>query len=59
MSEITSIDYKDWFINQPRIPDKESGHDHFSDAVRYFVDYEFPVRREIKRDPEPKRWGHR
>ena len=24
MSEITSIDYKDWFINQPRIPDKES-----------------------------------
>ena len=24
MSLIQSIDYKDWFINQPRIPDKES-----------------------------------
>lgn len=24
MSEIKSIDYKDWFINQPRIPDRES-----------------------------------
>jgi hypothetical protein len=24
MSEILSIDYKDWFINQKRIPDKES-----------------------------------
>ena len=24
MSEIQSIDYKDWFINQARIPDKES-----------------------------------
>ena len=24
MIELQSIDYKDWFINQPRIPDKES-----------------------------------
>lgn len=41
------------------IPDKDSGFDHFSDAVRYFIDYEFPVRRDI--DPEltrPQRWGH-
>lgn len=42
------------------VPDKDSGHDHFSDAVRYFIDYEFPVRREVTRDtPEPRRWGHR
>lgn len=41
------------------IPDKESGFDHFSDAIRYFIDYEFPVRRDI--DPAttlPQRWGH-
>ena len=24
MSELKSIDYKDWYINQPRIPDRES-----------------------------------
>ncbi len=24
MNELKSIDYKDWFINQPRIPDRES-----------------------------------
>ena len=24
MNELKTIDYKDWFINQPRIPDKES-----------------------------------
>jgi len=24
MSDIQSIDYKDWYINQPRIPDRES-----------------------------------
>ena len=23
MNELKTIDYKDWFINQPRIPDKE------------------------------------
>ena len=41
-------------------PDKDSGHDHFSDAVRYFIDYEFPVKRDVIRDyHEPRRWGHR
>jgi hypothetical protein len=40
-------------------PDKDSGYDHFSDAIRYYIDYRFPVRRDI--DPEvlrPQRWGH-
>ena len=32
MSELISIDYKDWFINQKRVPDKESGeHKAFFD----------------------------
>ena len=40
-------------------PDKDSGFDHMSDAVRYALDYMFPVRRDV--DPEvtrPQRWGH-
>ena len=40
-------------------PDKDSGFDHMADAMRYAVDYMFPVRRDI--DPEqtrPQRWGH-
>jgi hypothetical protein len=39
------------------IPDKESGYDHFSDAIRYCVEYLFPLKREM---PEyiPQRWGH-
>lgn len=41
------------------IPDKDSGHDHFSDALRYAIDYMFPIRRDV--DPNstlPQRWGH-
>ena len=41
------------------IPDKDSGYDHFSDSIRYYIDYVFPVRRDI--DPNktaPLRWGH-
>lgn len=40
-------------------PDKDSGFDHLSDAIRYAVDYMFPVKREY--DPAavaPQRWGH-
>jgi len=40
-------------------PDKDSGFDHMSDAMRYAVDYLFPVTR--TRDPDaaaPQRWGH-
>jgi hypothetical protein len=41
------------------IPDKDSGYDHMSDAIRYYIDYVFPIRRNV--DPEllkPQRWGH-
>lgn len=41
------------------IPDKDSGYDHMSDALRYYIDYVFPIRRNV--DPElmkPQRWGH-
>lgn len=40
-------------------PDKDSGHDHMSDAIGYLVDYLFPVRRDIDRDSvRPQRFGH-
>lgn len=39
------------------VPDKDSGHDHFADSLRYCVDYLYPVRRDIPVQP-PQRWGH-
>ena len=38
------------------IPDKDSGYDHFNDALGYLVDYMFPLRRDFK-PSEPKRWS--
>jgi hypothetical protein len=38
-------------------PDKESGYDHLTDAVRYYFDYVWPVRRDTPTEP-PQRWGH-
>ena len=39
-------------------PDKDSGYDHMADALRYAIDYMFPVRRDIA--PQPiQRWGHK
>lgn len=40
------------------IPDKDTGYDHFSDSIRYFIDYEFPVKRDREPQP-PQRWTHR
>ena len=40
------------------IPDKESGFDHMNDALRYMVDYLFPVRKEVA-PYIPQRWGHK
>jgi PBSX family phage terminase large subunit len=40
-------------------PDKDGGYDHMMDALRYAVDYMFPIKKDI--DPSllvPKRWGH-
>jgi phage terminase large subunit len=39
-------------------PDKDSGYDHMSDAMRYYFDYVFPVRRDPVQDQAPQRWGH-
>jgi hypothetical protein len=41
-------------------PDKDSGLDHMADAMRYAIDYMFPVKRDV--DPNevrPQRWGHK
>jgi phage terminase large subunit len=38
------------------IPDKDSGFDHFSDSIRYYIDYDFPVRRNVE-PQQPQRWG--
>ena len=40
-------------------PDKQGGYDHMSDALRYAVDYMFPVKRDVDPDLiQPTRWGH-
>jgi phage terminase large subunit len=41
------------------IPDKDGINDHFSDSIRYYIDYDFPIKRDY--DPEqlqPQRFGH-
>jgi hypothetical protein len=39
------------------VPDKDTGFDHMADAIRYYIDYVFPVKRDL---PEyvPQRFGH-
>lgn len=39
-------------------PDKDSGYDHMSDALRYMVSYIWPIRREVAQPPA-QRWTHR
>ena len=38
------------------VPDKESGYDHFNDALGYFIEYVYPLRREFK-PKKPIRWS--
>jgi phage terminase large subunit len=41
-------------------PDKDGGYDHMMDALRYAVDYMFPIKKDI--DPSamiPQRWAHK
>jgi len=38
------------------IPDKDSGYDHFNDALGYMVEYNYPLKREFKPSP-PSRWS--
>lgn len=40
------------------IPDKDSGFDHMNDALRYMVDYLFPIRAPIP-EQTVKTWGHK
>jgi hypothetical protein len=40
------------------IPDKDSGFDHFSDAVRYLVDYLHPIRQPVQ-GPPTQFWSHK
>ena len=38
------------------IPDKDSGYDHMNDALGYFIEYTFPLRRDFVATPQ-KRWS--
>jgi hypothetical protein len=40
------------------LPDKTSGFDHLSDALRYMVDYLYPIRTPVQ-PPEVRMWGHK
>ena len=38
------------------VPDKDSGFDHFNDALGYLVEYVYPLRRDFK-PSKPRRWS--
>ena len=40
------------------IPDKDSGFDHMNDALRYMVDYLYPIRQPIQAPPT-QMWSHK
>lgn len=40
------------------VPDKDSGFDHMNDALRYMVDYLFPIRQPIT-PPSTRMWSHK
>lgn len=40
------------------IPDKDSGFDHMNDALRYMVDYLFPIRQPVS-PPSVRTWTHK
>jgi hypothetical protein len=39
-------------------PDKDSGYDHMSDALRYLTEFLYPIRQPIT-PPSTKMWGHK
>lgn len=39
-------------------PDKDSGYDHMTDALRYMISYIWPVKRDVIQQPQ-QRWTHR
>lgn len=40
------------------LPDKSSGFDHMNDALRYMIDYLFPIKQPIS-TPPTQLWGHK
>ena len=40
-------------------PDKDKGYDHMADALRYAVDYMFPIKKDTAHIAQPTRWGHK
>lgn len=38
------------------VPDKDSGYDHFNDALGYLIEYVYPLRRDFKPN-KPRRWS--
>lgn len=38
------------------VPDKDGKHDHMADAIRYYVDYDFSIKRDVVHT-EQQRWG--
>lgn len=40
------------------IPDKDSGFDHMNDALRYMIDYLYPIKTNYE-PIKPQMWGHR
>lgn len=40
------------------VPDKDSGYDHMNDALRYMVDYLFPIRQPVT-PPSTRMWNHK
>jgi hypothetical protein len=49
---------KQIYKQDSNIPDKNSGYDHMNDALRYMVDYLFPIRSKPT-DLPIKTWGHK
>jgi hypothetical protein len=39
-------------------PDKDSGYDHMADALRYAIDYMFPIKKDTSDIVQPRRWTH-
>lgn len=55
---ITECLEKQTYKEGTSIPDKDSGFDHMNDALRYMVDFLFPIRQPVA-PPEIKTWGHK
>ena len=55
---ITECLEKHTYKDGTSIPDKNSGWDHMNDALRYMVDYLFPIRQPIT-PPSTRMWSHK